>query len=84
MFTQSFLLYPSFSQTNIAFPDATPDNVHILRGTFNLGLSSKLNKWLGWQVTLADVFDNHPLASNPPIERNDITLATGLNFSFTH
>ncbi len=84
VFTQGFLLYPSFSQTNIAFPDATPDNVRILRGVFNFGLSSKLNKWLGWQVTLADVFDNHPLASNPPIERNDITFATGLNFSFTH
>ena len=84
MFTQSFLLYPSFSQVNIAFPGATPDNVRILRGSFNLGLTTKLNTWLGWQLTLADVFDNHPLASNPPIERNDITLATGLNFSFTH
>src|SRR5271154_302206 len=29
VFTQGFLLYPSFSQTNIAFPDATPDNVRI-------------------------------------------------------
>jgi putative salt-induced outer membrane protein YdiY len=84
VFTQSFLLYPSFSQTNIAFPGATPDEVRILRGTFNIGLVTKLHKWLGWQVTLADVFDNHPLASNPPIERNDITLATGLNISFTH
>ena len=84
VFTQSFLLYPSFSQTNIAFPDATPDNVRILRGAFNLGLVTKLHKWLGWQITLADVFDNHPLASNPPLERNDITLATGLNISFTH
>jgi hypothetical protein len=85
VFTQTFLLYPSFSQVNIAFPDATtPDNVRILRGTFNLGFVTKIHKWLGWQITLADVFDNHPLASNPPIERNDITLATGLNFSFTH
>ena len=84
MFTQSFLLYPSFSQTNIAFPGATPDNMRILRGAFNLGLVTKLHKWLGWQVTLADVFDNHPLASTPPLERNDITLATGLNISFTH
>ena len=83
-FTQSFLLFPSFSQVNIAFPNATPDDVRILRGTFNLGLVTKLQKWLGWQVTFADVFDNHPLASNPPIERNDITLATGLNISFTH
>jgi putative salt-induced outer membrane protein YdiY len=84
VFTQSFLLYPSFSQVNIAFPDAPTDNVRILRGAFNLGLNTKIHKWLGWQVTLADVFDNHPLASIPKIERNDITLATGLTFSFTH
>jgi putative salt-induced outer membrane protein YdiY len=84
VFTQSFLLYPSFSQTNIAFPGFTPDDVRILRGAVNLGFVTKLHKWLGWQITMADVFDNHPLASNPPIERNDITLATGLNFSFTH
>jgi hypothetical protein len=55
-----------------------------LRGAFNLGLVTKLHKWLGWQLTLSDVFDNHPLASAPPIERNDITFSTGLNFSFTH
>ncbi|MFZ3266907.1 MAG: DUF481 domain-containing protein [Terriglobales bacterium] len=84
VFTQTFLLYPSFSQVNIAFPGATADDVRILRGAFNLGFVTKIHKWLGWQITLADVFDNHPLASNPPIERNDITLATGLNFSFTH
>ena len=84
VFTQSFLLYPSFSQVNITPAAPTADNVRILRGAFNLGLNTKLHKWLGWQVTLADVFDNHPLASNPPIERNDITAATGLTFSFTH
>ncbi len=84
VFTQSFLLYPSFSQVNIAFPGATPDDVRILRGAVNFGLVTKLHKWLGWQLTLSDVFDNHPLASNPPIERNDITFATGLNVSFTH
>jgi putative salt-induced outer membrane protein YdiY len=84
VFTQGLLLYPSFSQINIAFPGATPDDVRIFRGSINFGLVTKLHKWLGWQVTLADVFDNHPLASNPPIERNDITFATGLNISFTH
>jgi putative salt-induced outer membrane protein YdiY len=84
LLTQGLLLYPSFSQINIAFPGATADDVRIFRGSFNLGLITKLHKWLGWQLTLADVFDNHPLASNPPIERNDITFATGLNISFTH
>ena len=92
-FTQSFLLFPSFSQVNIdpngpttvgttTYPN--PDNVRILRGNFNLGFNTKFYKWLGWQLTFNDVFDNHPLISNPLIERNDITLATGLSFSFTH
>jgi putative salt-induced outer membrane protein YdiY len=93
MFTQSFLLYPSFSQVNINPSGFTtvgsktftnPDNVRILRGAFNLGFNTKLYKWLGWQATFNDVFDNHPIISSPLIERNDITLATGLSFSFTH
>ncbi len=88
VFTQSFLLYPTFSQVNINPADnlnfPSPDNVRILRGVVNLALTTKIHKWLGWQITAADVFDNHPLASTPRIERNDITLATGLNFSFTH
>lgn len=84
VFNQSFLLYPSLSQTNITPAATTADNVYILRGAFNMGMSTKLNKWFGWQLTFSDNFDNHPLASIPPIERNDITLATGLNFTFTH
>jgi putative salt-induced outer membrane protein YdiY len=84
VFNQSFLFYPSLSQTNITPAALTADNVYILRGTFNMGLSTKLNKWFGWQLTFSDNFDNHPIASVPPIERNDITLATGLNFTFTH
>ena len=88
VFTQSFLLYPSFSQTNInPAPIATfpsPDNVRILRGAVNLGYVTKIHKWLGWQLTFNDVFDNHPIASTPKLERNDITFATGLNFSFAH
>jgi len=84
VFTQSFLLYPSFSQVNIAPLAPTPDEQRVLRGAVNLGFVTKFNKWLGWQLTLSDVFDNHPIVSVPPIERNDITFATGLNISFTH
>ncbi len=82
--TQSFFLYPSLSKTTIALPDDLSENVRIMRGAFNLGLVSKLNKWLGWQITFGDVFDNHPPFASPAIERNDIQVATGLNFSFTH
>ena len=82
--TQSFFLYPSLSQTTIALPDDLSEKVRVMRGAFNLGMVTKLNKWLGWQMTFGDVFDNHPPFATPAIERNDIQFATGLNFSFTH
>jgi putative salt-induced outer membrane protein len=70
--TQSFLLYPNLSNTGV------------YRGTFNLGLVTRLNKWLGWQTSFGDVFDSKPPTATPPIERNDVQLATGLNISFKH
>ena len=82
--TQTFFLYPSLTQTTIALPNDLSENIRVLRGTFNLGMVTKLNKWLGWQMSFGDVFDNHPPVATPPIERNDVQFATGLNFSFTH
>jgi putative salt-induced outer membrane protein YdiY len=82
--TQSFLIYPSLSDTTIELPDNLSENVRIFRGTFNLGTVTKINKWLGWQNSFVDVFDNHPPVSVPAIERNDIQFSTGLNISFKH
>jgi putative salt-induced outer membrane protein len=67
--TQSLLFYPDLSDTGQ------------YRGTFNLGTVTKLNKWLGWQNTFADIY-----VSNPPMgtKKNDLQLATGLNIAFTH
>jgi len=82
--TQSFFLYPSLTQTTIALPGNLSEKERVIRGAFNLGMVTKLNKWLGWQMAFGDVFDNHPPFATPRIERNDMTFATGLNFSFTH
>jgi hypothetical protein len=51
------------------------------RAAFNLGTVTKINKRLGWQNAFGDIY-----VSNPPLgkKRNDLTLTTGLNFSFTH
>jgi len=51
------------------------------RTTFNLGTITKINSWLGWQNAFGNIY-----VSNPPIgkKRNDLTLTTGLNVSFTH
>jgi len=67
--TQSLFFYPDLSQTGQ------------YRGTFNFGTVTKLNKWLGWQNSFADIY-----VSNSPrgTKKNDLQLATGLNISFTH
>jgi len=67
--TQTLFFYPDLSQTGQ------------YRGTFNLGTVTKLNKWLGWQNSFADIY-----VSNPPsgTKKNDLQVATGLNVSFTH
>jgi hypothetical protein len=67
--TQSLFFYPNLSQTGE------------YRGLFNFGTVTKLNKWLGWQNSFADVY-----VSNPPpgTNKNDLQIATGINISFTH
>ncbi len=73
--TQTFFFYPDLSNTGQ------------YRGTFNLGTVTKLNKWLGWQNTVADIFVSNPpvvAPGTPRIERNDLQIATGLNISFKH
>jgi putative salt-induced outer membrane protein len=67
--TQGLLFYPDLSDTGQ------------YRGTFNLGTVTKLNKWLGWQNTFADIY-----VSDPPsgTKKNDLQFATGLNIAFTH
>ncbi len=61
------------------FPDLTQTGQY--RGTFDLGLVTKISKWLGWQNQFNDIY-----VSNPPegTKQNDVVLTTGLTFSFTH
>ncbi len=70
--TQAFMFYPDLSDTSQ------------YRFTFNLGTVTKLNKWLGWQNSVSDVFVSKPPIASPRIERNDLQISTGLNISFKH
>jgi putative salt-induced outer membrane protein len=67
--TQKLYFYPDLSQTGN------------YRGTFDLGLVTRISKWLGWQNQFGDVY-----VSNPPegARQNDVVLTTGLNFTFAH
>jgi putative salt-induced outer membrane protein len=68
--TQAFIFYPDLSNTSQ------------YRFTFNFGTVTKLNKWLGWQNSVSDVFVSDPPIAVPRIERNDLQISTGLNIAF--
>jgi putative salt-induced outer membrane protein len=70
--TQAFTLYPDLSDTSQ------------YRFTFNFGTVTKINKWLGWQNSVSDVFVSNPPIAVPRIERNDLQISTGLNIAFRH
>jgi putative salt-induced outer membrane protein len=61
------------------FPDLTDSYTGQYRGTFNLGMVTKISKWLGWQFQFGDIY-----VSNPPVDtkKNDVILTMGLNVSF--
>lgn len=58
------------------FPNMTTPGDY--RAVFDTTASTKLNSWIGWQVTISNVF-----VSNPPLgaRTNDLLLSTGLRFN---
>jgi putative salt-induced outer membrane protein len=67
----------SFSERFDFFPNLS--DIGAYRFLFNLGATTNLNSWLGWQVTFNDGY-----VSNPPplIKKNDLLLSTGLRLTF--
>jgi putative salt-induced outer membrane protein YdiY len=49
------------------------------RVNFDLGVSTKLSKWLNWNVALSDRYLNHPA---PGRRTNDFLYTTGLGITF--
>jgi len=68
--TQDFYFYPDLSDTSQ------------YRFSVDAGSVTKINKWLGWQLSFSDRY-----VTDPPIagtKTNDVILSTGLNVSFNH
>jgi hypothetical protein len=68
--TQDFYFYPDLS------------DISQYRFSADAGSVTKINKWLGWQLSFSDRY-----VSDPPIvgtKTNDVILSTGLNVSFSH
>jgi hypothetical protein len=49
------------------------------RVNFDLGIATRLRKWLSWQVTFSDRFMSNPLFGR---QRNDLLLSTGFRLTF--
>ena len=68
--TQDFYFYPDLNDINQ------------YRFSIDAGAVTKINKWLGWQLSFSDRY-----VTDPPIvgtKTNDVILSTGLNVSFNH
>jgi hypothetical protein len=68
--TEVFNFYPDLSNTGE------------YRFALGAGSVTKINSWLGWQMTLSDRY-----VTNPPIpgtKSNDVIFSTGINVSFAH
>ena len=67
----------SFSERFDFFPNLS--DIGAYRFMFNLGATTSINSWLGWQVTFSDGYVSNP---PPPIKKNDLLLSTGLRLTF--
>jgi putative salt-induced outer membrane protein YdiY len=77
LLTHSFSSRMSFSERFNFFPNLS--NTGQYRFTLDSHAVTKLNRWLGWQISFGDLY-----VSNPPggIKQNDLVLSTGLRLTF--
>lgn len=65
--TQSFRMFNNLSETGK------------YRTNFDLGASTKLSKWLNWNVNFSDRYLSNPAAGR---KRNDVLYSTGIGITF--
>ncbi len=68
--TEVFYFYPDLSNTSE------------YRFSLDAASVTKINSWLGWQMTLSDRYVTNP--PTPGTKSNDIIFSTGVNISFAH
>ena len=71
MLTEQMLVYPELS-------DSLEGQYRL---AFDMAVTTKISKWLGWQTTASDRYLSNPI---PGTKSNDLILTTGLTVAFTH
>ncbi len=77
-FMHKFSSITTFNEDFTFFPELSTPGQYLF--AFDAAATTKISKWLGWQITIADRY-----VSNPPIlgtKTNDIIFATGVTVSF--
>jgi len=69
--TEQYLIYPELSSAEIGQ----------YRFAFDMAITTKISKWLGWQTTASDRYLSNPI---PGTKTNDLILTTGLTVALTH
>jgi putative salt-induced outer membrane protein YdiY len=67
--TEQLYIYPDLSNTGQ------------YRAALDIGIVTKVKKWLGWQTTASDRYLSDPI---PGTKSNDLIITTGLTFTFVH
>jgi hypothetical protein len=72
-----FLASSAFNEALFFYPNLT--STGDFRGTFSLGLITKLTKVLSWQTSFNDYYLSNPA---PGKKTNDLLFSTGLRLTF--
>jgi hypothetical protein len=78
VFMHKFGSLATLNETASIYPDL--DDLSQYRASFDTNAVTKINKWLGWQISVSDRY-----VTNPPIpttKSNDVILSTGINLAF--
>jgi len=67
--TQSFRMFNNLTSTGD------------YRANFDLGINTRLKRWLSWQITASDRYLTNPA---PGKKTNDLLLSSGFRITFTH
>jgi putative salt-induced outer membrane protein YdiY len=78
VFMHKFGALTTLNETASIYPDLQDFSQY--RVSLDANAVTKINKWLGWQITVSDRY-----VTNPPIlgtKANDVILSTGINVAF--
>ncbi len=80
-FMHKFGKSTTLTEQYLIYPELSGGDYGQYRFAFDMAITTKINKWLGWQTTASDRYLSNPI---PGTKTNDLILTTGLTVAFKH